>query len=106
MPRYSIRDILLVTTIFALAIGWWLDRGRFHAASSKADLYQRMVQRVVDLHAEATGDSFEMNDGRYSFSSWRPMREMSSRSDAHPHLNTTRFRGKAYREFIDSALAP
>jgi hypothetical protein len=26
--NYSIRDVLLVTAVVAIAVGWWLDHGR------------------------------------------------------------------------------
>jgi hypothetical protein len=32
--KFSIRDLLLVTVIVALAVGWWVDRGR-HAREVK-----------------------------------------------------------------------
>ncbi len=33
--KFSIRDLLLVTVIVALAVGWWLDRS--HLAADKKD---------------------------------------------------------------------
>jgi len=34
--KFSIRDILLVTVIVALALGWWLDRSRLAIRAQKA----------------------------------------------------------------------
>ena len=34
--KFSIRDLLLVTVIVTLAIGWWLDRSRLLAESQLA----------------------------------------------------------------------
>ncbi len=35
--KFSIRDLLLVTVIVALAVGWWVDRASFHATIEKLD---------------------------------------------------------------------
>lgn len=101
MFRFAIREVLLVTTIVALSIGWWLDHATLRTAASKADSLERMVQRVVDMFAEETGDDFEINDGRYSFCSWREMREMSHPTDEHPHFDTTRTRSEDGRRCVD-----
>jgi hypothetical protein len=29
-PRFTIRDLLLVTAVFALAAGWWIDHQRIN----------------------------------------------------------------------------
>ena len=33
--KFSIRDLLLVTVIVALAVGWWVDRSRLTAEVSR-----------------------------------------------------------------------
>ena len=43
MPlRFSIRDLLWLTVVVALAVGWWVDRSNItrHAAESYAELEQ------------------------------------------------------------------
>ena len=34
--KFSLRDLLLVTVIVALALGWWLDRSRLDMRASRA----------------------------------------------------------------------
>ena len=41
--RFSIRDLLLVTVIVALAVGWWVDRSRLRFEIE----YLRAMQRGV-----------------------------------------------------------
>jgi hypothetical protein len=102
MFRFSIRELLLATAALALTVGWWLEHFQLKAAVSKADSLERMLQRVVDVHADEKGDYFEVNDGRYSYCSWRTARELIDRTDQQTHVDTTRFRSDDYREFIDS----
>jgi hypothetical protein len=104
MFRFSIRELLLATATLALIVAWWLDHSKLKAAAFKAESLERMLQRVVNLHAEETGDSFEVNDGRYSYCSWRSVRELIDGADDHPHVNTTRFRNKDVRKHIDSRV--
>ena len=33
--KFSIRDLFLVTLIVALAVGWWVDRGRLRVENIK-----------------------------------------------------------------------
>jgi hypothetical protein len=45
--KFSIRDLLLVTVIVALAVGWWLDRARIapreeHWRREAADLEEEL----------------------------------------------------------------
>jgi hypothetical protein len=35
--KFSIRDLLLVTVIVALAVGWWIDRGKLIAERKEFD---------------------------------------------------------------------
>ena len=37
--RFTIRDLLLLTVIVALAVGWWLDHRKMAADSAKRDKY-------------------------------------------------------------------
>jgi hypothetical protein len=47
MFRFSIRDVLWLTVVVALSVGWWLDNRRLNelARRFKADAYFR---RAVD----------------------------------------------------------
>lgn len=104
MIRFSIRELLLATAALAVGFAWWLDHSKLKAVETKADSLERMLQRVVELHAEESGDFFEVNDGRFSYCSWRTMRELVDRTDRHPHVNTTRFGTADYCRFIDSGV--
>jgi hypothetical protein len=46
--KFSIRDLLLVTVIVALALGWWLDRSRLAAESKARD--ERIYQMTMEKH--------------------------------------------------------
>ena len=39
--KFSIRDLLLVTVIVALAVGWWVDRSRL-----KTELQKGAIERL------------------------------------------------------------
>jgi hypothetical protein len=41
MFRFTIRDVLWLTVVVALAVGWWLDRARTHATLTT---YQAEIQ--------------------------------------------------------------
>ena len=73
--KFSIRDILLVTVIVALALGWWLDRSRLAIRAQEADqeaessqaLSEALTQQLQDKNPAA---SIEINvHGRGSSSS-------------------------------------
>jgi hypothetical protein len=42
--KFSIRDVLLLTVIVALALGWWVDNKRIEKAVTKAESEQRLLQ--------------------------------------------------------------
>jgi hypothetical protein len=35
MFRFTIRDVLWLTVVIALAVGWWVDRQRAHSRNKK-----------------------------------------------------------------------
>jgi hypothetical protein len=47
MLRFTIRDVLWLTVVVAMAVAWWMDHDRLEqkAAKLKADLF---MQRAVD----------------------------------------------------------
>ena len=58
MFRFSIRDLLLVTAIVALAVGWWLDKSKYRglhekleeenaSISQKLEDSERMLKNVI-----------------------------------------------------------
>ncbi len=60
--RFTIRDVLLVTTIFALSIGWWLDRSR---------LQDELVKTQEDVTAAREGARELMKDMDAIHPGWR-----------------------------------
>jgi hypothetical protein len=46
--KFSIRDLLLVTVIVALAVGWWLDRSRL------AEEVNRLMPAELHLSPDGT----------------------------------------------------
>jgi hypothetical protein len=51
MLRFSIRDVLFVTLVAGLAVGWWIDHSRLANDRRTALEAQAELQRVVDQHA-------------------------------------------------------
>jgi hypothetical protein len=51
MFRFTIRDVLLMTVIVAVAVGWWIDRRRYVADAdrARADLQRVIVQSDRDV---------------------------------------------------------
>jgi hypothetical protein len=53
--KFSIRDLLLVTMIMALAVGWWVDSSRL---TSESELrYQRIYEMTVEKHDRGVGSA-------------------------------------------------
>ena len=48
--KFSIRDLLLVTVIVALVLGWWADRSRL--ATSVEELKLEKIRFVLRSHSE------------------------------------------------------
>jgi hypothetical protein len=40
-PRFTIRDLLWLTALVALAVGWWLDHTQMASRLDKLDLFSR-----------------------------------------------------------------
>jgi multidrug resistance efflux pump len=66
--RFSIRELILVTAIVALAVGWWLDRHSEHSwrstvqADGTAIANQKTGEVIVLLKTGAIGHSFNTED--------------------------------------------
>jgi len=56
--RFSIRDLLLVTVIVGLTVGWWMDRSRLAARAKDAESFQALsetlAQQLQDQHPAAS----------------------------------------------------
>ena len=69
--KFSIRELLLVTVIMALAVGWWVDRAR------QADDSEGMKIEIKRLSAEVARRSKEP--------SWRGMDRIMDEYEEHWH---------------------
>ena len=47
MFRFTIRELVLLTLVVGLALGWWLDRERMAAPLARLDEYQAAEQREL-----------------------------------------------------------
>ena len=47
MFRFTIRDLLFITMIIALALGWWVDRRRLASRAKDADAFQALSESLV-----------------------------------------------------------
>src|SRR5688572_14855723 len=60
MFKVSIRELLLVTAIAAVALGWWIDRSRLSARADEADTWkfraESLGRSVRDSGWEVTWD--------------------------------------------------
>jgi len=50
MLRFTIRDVLWLTVVVALAVGWWVDR---------RSLSEQMVRLKSDLHMSRAVDGID-----------------------------------------------
>ena len=73
--KFSIRDMLLVTVIVALGLGWWLDRSRLASraqeSAQQAESFQTLSEALTQqLQNKNPAASIEINvHGRGSSSS-------------------------------------
>jgi hypothetical protein len=63
--QYSLRDIVLVTIIVAISIGWLLDRSRLshdkYVAVRKSQVLERMLVESLNQIKSVTGRQTEMS---------------------------------------------
>ena len=61
--KFSIRDLLLVTVIVALAVGWWVDRSRVASAKREFENDARSMSRFFDANRSPyAGDAERMKE--------------------------------------------
>ena len=68
--KFSIRDLLLVTVIVALAVGWWLDRRAMSKLRARNDELQ--VQNRNLLNALGGMDAFLQETADHLYPPKRP----------------------------------
>jgi hypothetical protein len=60
--RFSIRDLLLVTVIAALAVGWGLHAVRYAALSSEAKLLRKKLDTALSIARDTAQLHIEISD--------------------------------------------
>ncbi|MBC7855250.1 MAG: hypothetical protein IAF94_17610 [Pirellulaceae bacterium] len=53
--KFSIRDLLLVTVIVALALGWWADHRDKATLRQNGRIYRKALQNELDWQHHNTG---------------------------------------------------
>jgi hypothetical protein len=65
MFRFTIRDVLWLTVVVALGLGWALDRsllaGSLHSCRSRAAQVTAYLERVEDLAVQWNGDEMTIH---------------------------------------------
>lgn len=65
MFRYSIRDLLWLALVVALALGWTLDRKRLtnslRSCRYRAQQVTSYLERIEDLQVQWRGDEMQIN---------------------------------------------
>ena len=54
--KFSIRDLFLVTVIFALVLGWWLDRSRVASEKQELENDARSMSKFFDANRSPYAD--------------------------------------------------
>jgi hypothetical protein len=70
MFRFTIRDVLWLTVVAALAVGWWVDRRRLDGPLAKLAEFERMEQ----LALQRKQDEKRLQDLRWKRSSVQSVR--------------------------------
>ena len=47
MLRFSIRDLILVTLVVGLVVGWWVDRSRLAALAQEAESFRTLSEALA-----------------------------------------------------------
>ena len=56
MFRFTIRDVLWLTVVVALAIGWWADNHRIDEATARLEEDIKLLKKEIKLQREAGDD--------------------------------------------------
>lgn len=66
MFRFSIRDLLWLTVVVAMGLGWWLDRSNLEQIGDEQYEIYRDNLRTVAKHGTAEYDFVVGADGRWT----------------------------------------
>jgi len=59
MFRFTIRDVLWLTVVVALAVGWWVDRSQVASAKRAFENDARSMSRFFDANRSPYADDAE-----------------------------------------------
>jgi len=70
MFRFTIRELVLLTLVVALGVGWWLDHRRVVPLQKRCDRLVKLAEATVGvfrrLGAEATFEDDNISIGRWN----------------------------------------
>jgi hypothetical protein len=67
--KFSIRDLLLVTVIVALVVGWWVERNRLAEATLKLEGYEEFLVNLEPGDYVIVPEG-RPHDGKIHFTRW------------------------------------
>ena len=70
--RFTIRDLLLITVIVALAVGWWLDHRKLTTHHERFEITETSPGIRRTVQDNWTGEQWEMLHG-----TWRKIRSQT-----------------------------
>ncbi len=67
MFRFTIRELVLLSIVIALALGWGLDHTRIEATMAKAAMLRDALQSTLYDYEQQTGNclSIQLPDGEF-----------------------------------------
>jgi hypothetical protein len=71
MFRFTIRELVLLTLVVAMGVGWWLnwlaDRRQLERASSKSEMLREELQLILYHYEQDTGKriGIQLPDGEF-----------------------------------------
>jgi hypothetical protein len=74
MFRFTIRDLLWLTVVVALVVGWWVERGRQDALTDDRDTWKDRAKFLSEAISE-NGGSVEWDESSITASGPTPGKE-------------------------------
>lgn len=96
--RFSIRDVLWLTVVVALAVGWWVDRGRLWRESDHNRQTVEKLKDVFDVDADALLEGIPPGATSITF-------QLKSRGSPRT-VTIRRPNPDSYRDPLDAPQAP
>src|SRR5688572_22545967 len=94
MFKFTIRDLVLLTLVAALGIGWWVDRRRLAGPLEKLAVYEAAEQRRVKRKQEEK----RLKDLEWKLHAAKAANEYGAPSPAN---DRPRFTAEEFREMME-----